>query len=114
MLNSWYYWADVPPKFHKEVFALPHPTYHGEPSVRFRGIFINDEAPALTGWVRDNFGGYGSEFYKKVFELLLRLKVGESSSMNTSVIYADPHLGKLLMASNVARLSKPRCIVLHR
>ncbi|KZL66741.1 glycoside hydrolase family 115 protein [Colletotrichum tofieldiae] len=73
-VSPWYYWADVPPKSHKEIFALRDPTHHGEPSVRFRGLFINDEAPALTGWARAKFGGYNSEFYKKVFELLLRLK----------------------------------------
>ncbi|KXH38914.1 hypothetical protein CSIM01_06051 [Colletotrichum simmondsii] len=73
-VSPWYYWADVPPKHHAAVYAVPEPTYHGEPSIRFRGIFINDEAPALTGWVRANFGSYNSEFYKKVFELLLRLK----------------------------------------
>ncbi|KAF6837833.1 hypothetical protein CMUS01_04868 [Colletotrichum musicola] len=73
-VSPWYFWADVPPKFHKTILALPVSTCHGEPSVRFRGIFINDEAPALTGWARDNFGGYNSEFYKHVFELLLRLK----------------------------------------
>ncbi|KAK1475773.1 hypothetical protein CTAM01_15648 [Colletotrichum tamarilloi] len=73
-VSPWYYWADVPPKHHAAIYALPEPTYHGEPSIRFRGIFINDEAPALTGWVRANFGSYNSEFYKKVFELLLRLK----------------------------------------
>lgn len=45
--------------------------------MKYRGIFINDEAPALTGWVNEKYGPvYGSEFYKKVFELLLRLKVG--------------------------------------
>ncbi|KAI8156413.1 hypothetical protein K4K49_002633 [Colletotrichum sp. SAR 10_70] len=73
-VSPWYFWADVPPKQHEEIYALPEPTHNGEPSVRFRGIFINDEAPALTGWARDNFGGYNSEFYKNVFELLLRLK----------------------------------------
>jgi hypothetical protein len=65
----------VPPKKHREIYALSVKTINGEPSVRFRGIFINDEAPALTGWVRENFGSYNSRFYKKVFELLLRLKV---------------------------------------
>ena len=45
-----------------------------EPSIKFRGIFINDEAPALTGFVLEKFGSYGKEFYVKVFELLLRLK----------------------------------------
>ncbi|PVH84775.1 glycoside hydrolase family 115 protein [Cadophora sp. DSE1049] len=73
-VSPWYWWADVVPKFHPEIYALPVTTTQGEPSVRFRGIFINDEAPALTGWVRENFGKYGVEFYKKVFELLLRLK----------------------------------------
>ncbi|KAL2074153.1 hypothetical protein VTL71DRAFT_7931 [Oculimacula yallundae] len=73
-VSPWYWWADVVPQFHPEIYALPVSTLQGEPSVRFRGIFINDEAPALTGWVRENFGKYDVEFYKKVFELLLRLK----------------------------------------
>ncbi|KAF5974438.1 hypothetical protein FBULB1_7788 [Fusarium bulbicola] len=73
-VSPWYWWADVPPKHHKEIYAIEKQTVHGEPSVRHRGIFLNDEAPALTGWVRENFGGYNSKFYVKVFELLLRLK----------------------------------------
>ena len=67
------------PKSHSEIYALPVTTIQGEPSIRFRGIFINDEAPALTGWVQEKFGKYGVQFYKKVFELLLRLKVDLSS-----------------------------------
>ncbi len=46
----------------------------GEPAVKYRGIFLNDEAPALTGWVKEKYGSYNREFYMKVFELLLRLK----------------------------------------
>lgn len=49
-------------------------TTQGEPSIQFRGIFLNDEAPALTGWVLKNFGKYNGAFYKKVYELLLRLR----------------------------------------
>lgn len=71
----WYWWADVPPKTHQDIYAIDKQTVHGEPSVRHRGIFLNDEAPALTGWVRERFGGYNSKFYVTVFELLLRLKV---------------------------------------
>jgi hypothetical protein len=87
-------------------------TIQGEPSVRFRGIFINDEAPALTSWVRENFGGYNVEFYKKVFELLLRLKVFQillnwADSPNISI-------GKLFVASNVARIPQSWRIVLYR
>ncbi|SCV46988.1 uncharacterized protein FFB14_09526 [Fusarium fujikuroi] len=73
-VSPWYWWADVPPKHHKEIYAIDKQTVHGEPSVRHRGIFLNDEAPALTGWAREKFGGYNSKFYVKVFELLLRLK----------------------------------------
>ncbi|KAF4969145.1 hypothetical protein FSARC_3582 [Fusarium sarcochroum] len=73
-VSPWYWWADVPPKYHEEIHATSKTTVHGEPSVRHRGIFLNDEAPALTGWVREKFGGYNSKFYTKVFELLLRLK----------------------------------------
>jgi hypothetical protein len=48
----------------------------GEPAVEFRGLFLNDEAPCLTGWVKNTFGtNYGDHrFYEKVFELILRLK----------------------------------------
>ncbi|KAH7239997.1 uncharacterized protein BKA55DRAFT_693544 [Fusarium redolens] len=73
-VSPWYWWADVPPKHHEEIYAIEKQTVHRKPSVRHRGIFLNDEAPALTGWVREKFGGYNSKFYVKVFELLLRLK----------------------------------------
>lgn len=70
----WYWWADVPAKHHQEIYARPVHTIQGEPSIQFRGIFLNDEAPALTGWVLEKFGKYNTAFYKKVYELLLRLK----------------------------------------
>ncbi|MBY0144221.1 glycosyl hydrolase 115 family protein [Neobacillus niacini] len=45
-----------------------------EPSVRYRGFFINDEWPAFGNWTMKNFGGFNAEMYDHVFELLLRLK----------------------------------------
>ena len=42
--------------------------------MKYRGIFLNDEAPALTGWAKEKFGGVNHKFYEKVFELILRLK----------------------------------------
>lgn len=45
-----------------------------EPSVRFRGFFINDEWPCFGNWTFDHFGGFTAEMYDLVFELLLRLK----------------------------------------
>ncbi|RMJ12492.1 hypothetical protein CDV36_007852 [Fusarium kuroshium] len=73
-VSPWYWWADVPSKYHQNIYACPKMTTHGEPSIKYRGIFLNDEAPAMTGWVLEKFGKYNSEFYKKIFELLLRLK----------------------------------------
>lgn len=73
-VSPWYWWADVPVKQHKELYVINGSYTEGEPGVYYRGIFLNDEAPALTGWVNANTDGYKSEFYKKVFELLLRLK----------------------------------------
>ncbi|CAO2656066.1 Nn.00g048690.m01.CDS01 [Neocucurbitaria sp. VM-36] len=73
-VSPWHYWADVPVANHSHIYALPASTRHGPPSVQYRGIFINDEAPALTDWVHENFGAYNSRFYAKVFELLLRMK----------------------------------------
>ncbi|XMA08085.1 hypothetical protein WAI453_000876 [Rhynchosporium graminicola] len=88
-VSPWYWWADVAPKFHPQIYALSVSTHQGDPSVRYRGIFINDEAPALTGWVRENFGKYGVEFYKKVFELLLRLKVSDYLKSNSLYMSSD-------------------------
>ncbi|WP_349671835.1 glycosyl hydrolase 115 family protein [Lacrimispora sp.] len=45
-----------------------------EPSVKYRGIFINDEWPAFGQWALKKFGGINAECYEHVFELLLRSK----------------------------------------
>jgi hypothetical protein len=73
-VSPWYWWADVPVKKKKEVFVKKGVYSFGPPSVKYRGIFLNDEAPALSGWVHEKFGNFNHEFYEKVFELLLRLK----------------------------------------
>ncbi len=73
-VSPWYWWADVPVQQKDAVFVKPGRYVQGEPAVKYRGIFLNDEAPALTGWVREKFGDYNHQFYTKVFELLLRLK----------------------------------------
>jgi len=73
-VSPWYYWADVPPKKNKNIYVLPGRHSLGEPAVKYRGIFINDEDPALRGWVLETFGGFNSQFYEKVFELILRMK----------------------------------------
>lgn len=75
-VSPWYYWADVPVEKHTEAYIIRGTYTDGEPAVEFRGIFLNDEAPCLTSWVKNTFGtNYGDHhFYEKVFELILRLK----------------------------------------
>lgn len=75
-VSPWYYWADTPIEQHKHIYIKKGVYTDGEPAVRYRGIFLNDEAPCLTTWVKNTFGTeYGNhEFYAKVFELILRLK----------------------------------------
>jgi hypothetical protein len=73
-ISPWNWWADVPPTRHA-VVGVPDGTHVSDaPVVRYRGIFLNDEAPALTGWARQKFGGLNHQFYEKVFELILRLR----------------------------------------
>ena len=75
-VSPWYDWADVPVA-RQQNLSIARGTYTaGEPAVRYRGIFLNDEAPCLTGWVKHTYGtDYGDHnFYERVFELILRLR----------------------------------------
>ena len=75
-VSPWYDWADVPVEHHDSIFVHKGIYTDGEPAVRYRGIFLNDEAPCLTSWVKNTYGtGYGDHrFYQRVFELVLRLR----------------------------------------
>ncbi len=73
-ISPWYWWADVSVTKHQEVFAKECNIESGEPKVKYRGLFINDEFPCMTTWARNKFGGMNSKMYAHVFELLLRLK----------------------------------------
>ena len=75
-VSPWYDWADVPVVHHDSIFVNKGVYTDGEPAVRYRGIFLNDEAPCLTSWVKNTYGtGYGDHrFYQRVFELVLRLR----------------------------------------
>ena len=75
-VSPWYYWADAPIDKHETIYIINGTRTDGEPAVRWRGLFLNDEAPCLTSWVKNTFGtNYGDHrFYEKVFELILRLK----------------------------------------
>lgn len=75
-VSPWYDWADVPIVHHRDI-ALKRGQYTaGEPRVKIRGIFLNDEFPCLGDWVKNTYGtDYGDHnFYERVFELILRLR----------------------------------------
>lgn len=77
-VSPWYWWADVPVKQRKEIYIQTGIHLFGPPSVKYRGIFINDEDWGLHPWARTTFdpelGDIGPKTYERVFELLLRLK----------------------------------------
>ena len=55
-VSPWYYWADVPIVKHPQLYVKEGEYTDGEPAVRYRGLFLNDEAPCLTTWVKNTFG----------------------------------------------------------
>ncbi|HEU5395993.1 MAG TPA: glycosyl hydrolase 115 family protein, partial [Verrucomicrobiae bacterium] len=82
-VSPWYWWADVPPKHSDRLFVLPGKFVQGPPAVKYRGIFLNDEAPDLSNWIEAKYGtapglpgvaNYGRGFYTNLFELMLRLR----------------------------------------
>lgn len=75
-VSPWYWWADTPVRHHNDIYIKKGIYTDGEPAVRYRGLFINDEAPCLTSWVTNTWGTRFGEhdFYARLFELILRLK----------------------------------------
>lgn len=98
-VSPWYWWADVPVQKKENLFVVPGTYTKGEPAVKYRGIFINDEAPCLTGWVKNKYGtDYGDHrFYARVFELILRLKGNYLwPAMWSWAFYADDPMNSLI------------------
>lgn len=82
-VSPWYWWADVPVKHRDRLFVRAGKYIQGPPSVKYRGIFLNDEYPDLTRWVQEKYGSvpgmpnvanYGRGFYTNLFELMLRIR----------------------------------------
>lgn len=77
-VSPWYWWADVPPVRRTTIAVRAGTFIQGPPSVKYRGIFINDEDWGLQPWSAETFepevGDIGPKTYAKVCELLLRLK----------------------------------------
>lgn len=73
-VSPWYWMADAPIQKHEQLFAKSGIYTDGEPKVKYRGIFINDEWPSFGTWCNNLFGGINSKAYARIFELMLRLK----------------------------------------
>ena len=73
-VSPWYWWADVPVEPQSNIYVKAERFTLGEPAVKYRGIFLNDEEPALGRWAVEKFGGFNSKYYEKLFELMLRMK----------------------------------------
>jgi hypothetical protein len=88
-VSPWYWWADVAVEHKDALFVKPGKYVQGPPAVKYRGIFLNDEAPDLSNWITNKFGmvppstnppippniaNYNHQFYTKLFELILRLR----------------------------------------
>ena len=77
-VSPWYWWADAPIE-QKDILTINvQDTVSSSPSVKFRGVFINDEGWGLEPWASKTFepsvGNMGPKTYAKIFEVLLRLK----------------------------------------
>ena len=75
-ISPWVWWADVLPEVQSKVVLAGEKCnlISKEPSIKYRGIFLNDESPSLSTWTKNRYGGRNEYFYKQVFVLLLRLK----------------------------------------
>ena len=96
-VSPWYWWADVTPRRRPELYVAAGTRRAGPPSVKYRGIFLNDEDWGLQPWAAKTFepetGDVGPKTYARLFELLLRLKantVWPAMHESTRAFNADP------------------------
>ncbi|PYG85629.1 glycosyl hydrolase family 115 (putative glucuronidase) [Ruminiclostridium sufflavum DSM 19573] len=110
-ISPWVYWGDVLPVRKPELIIAEDSLNFTsrEPSVKYRGFFLNDEWPSLDSWAAGMFGGFNEEFYEKVFQLLLRLKGNFLWPAMWSSVFSED--GKSSSAAN-ARLADAYGIVM--
>lgn len=78
-VSPWIWWGDIVPEHRSRLTIDDQFTTTQGASVEFRGIFLNDEDWTLRPWSyarseKTPFGVIGKNTYKKVFQLLLRLR----------------------------------------
>lgn len=77
-ISPWIWWADVKPTKKSEITLELTKAIFQQPSVQYRGIFLNDEDWGLKPWasktIEPETGEIGPKTYSRIFELLLRLR----------------------------------------
>ena len=78
-VSPWIWWGDVVPEKKERLTIDEHFSTTQSASVEYRGIFINDEDWSLRHWSyshydKGDYGYIGPNTYKRIFELLLRLR----------------------------------------
>ena len=77
-ISPWVHWADVIPAKQKNLKVSVDKIIMGPPSVKYRGIFLNDEDWGLQPWaariIDTDIKDIGPRTYARIFELMLRLK----------------------------------------
>ena len=71
-VSPWYYWADVPAEAKDALYVKNGTFYSGEPKVKYRGIFLNDESPCLRNWRRSSLAVTTISFMRRYLRLILR------------------------------------------
>lgn len=96
-VSPWYWWADVPVKHQDEIYYETGRFVMPSPTVKYRGVFINDEDWGLKPWSSTNYekelGDIGPKTYARVCELLLRLKanmLAPAMHSCTGAFYSHP------------------------
>ncbi|KAG8891140.1 hypothetical protein FRB99_003830, partial [Tulasnella sp. 403] len=91
-VSPWHWWSEVPIRKHSSLFALT--CQHGLPSIKYRGLFINDEQPNIQIWAQAKFTSGTSQpfnhlFYEKLFELVLRIR---ANTLWLAIMFDDDDL----------------------
>ena len=98
-ISPWYWFADIPINQDKAKRAFDYVENYvsASPTIKYRGIFINDEDWGLKTWAEKNFekelGDIGPKTYDKVCELILRLKgnmLAPAMHTCTGAFYSHP------------------------
>ena len=101
-VSPWYWWADIPVKYNPDVAVSLDYDVSGEPTVKYRGIFINDEDWGMKTWASRNYekelGDIGPKTYDRICELILRLKgnmLAPAMHSCTGAFYSHPENQKV-------------------